>query len=361
MRVLVIGGTLYFGKVIVRSLLERGDSVTVYSRGNVRPEFWDECDHIIGDRTDRAGFADNLGGRTFDAVIDNLAYTVEDARSAAAALGGRTGRYVVASTVSIYGGPGHAHTRRLSAGPPAGPADQFVDLEAHCPLGEDSVDLGSVPWTYDESEDRYAQGKRQIERFLSETTDLPWVVMRVPATLGPEDPTLRFWWYQQRIEDGGPIVLRDGGLGVFRIGYRDDVAAAFLAAIDSPRSERRIYNLCQDEIPTLRHFLGTVADACGTSLRAVPVPAGACDALSDLAWGDWSFDPLSIPAPYVMSTARARRELGLRSTPMAEWVARTVEWHRANPPGDSAHYGLRGREIEFAERWSADFGRAVDA
>ncbi len=361
MRVLVIGGTLYFGKVIVRSLLGRGDSVTIYSRGNARPAFWDECDHIIGDRTDRDGFAENLSGRTFDAVIDNLAYTAEDARSAVRALRGRTGRYVVASTVSIYGGPGHAHSRRLPADGPTGPRDQFVDLEALCPLAEDSVDLGSVPWTCDGSMDGYAQGKRQIERVLSETPDLPWVVMRVPATLGPEDPTLRFWWYQQRIEDGRPIVLRDGGLGVFRIGFRDDVAAAFLAAVDSPAAAGRIYNLCQDEIPTLRHFLETMAAACGTRLSAVPVPADACDRLSDLPWGDWSFDPLSIPSPYVMSTVRARRELGLAPTPMARWVARTVEWYRRNPPGDSAHYGSRDREVEFAGRWSADYGRLLGA
>ena len=194
-----------------------------------------------------------------------------------------------------------------------------------------------------------------------ESTDFPWVVMRVPATLGPEDPTLRFWWYQQRIEDGGPIVLRDGGLGVFRIGYRDDVASAFLAAVDRPSAVRRIYNLCQNEIPTLRHYLETVARACERPLNAVSVPAAACDALSDLPWSDWSFDPLSIPVPYVMSSARARRELEIGSTPMSEWVASTVGWYRDNPPADSAHYGLRDREIELAERWGVELDQSGGA
>ena len=183
MKILVIGGTLYFGKVIVQSLLARGDEVTLYTRGNTKPEFWDECDHIVGDRTDHAEFAENLSGRTFDAVIDNLAYTDADVRSAVSALTGRTSKYVVASTVSIYGGPGHAHDRLVSGKGSLGPADQFVDLEAQCPLDEDAVDLASVPWDYDESLHAYAQGKRQIERRLDGIDGLS-----VGRHAGPCDP-----------------------------------------------------------------------------------------------------------------------------------------------------------------------------
>ena len=101
MKVLLIGGTLYFGKMIVRSLLERGDDVTIYSRGNSRPEFWDECHHIIGDRTLYDEFASNLAGKKFAAVIDNLAFKVEDVQAVTRALKGNVGKYIVASTVSI--------------------------------------------------------------------------------------------------------------------------------------------------------------------------------------------------------------------------------------------------------------------
>ncbi|MDD9995753.1 MAG: NAD-dependent epimerase/dehydratase family protein [Dehalococcoidia bacterium] len=363
MKILVVGGTLYFGKIIVRSFLERGDEVTIYSRGNTRPEFWDECDHIIGDRTDQDSFRSNLAGRSFDAVIDNLAFRVEDVQSAVRTLKGNTGRYIVASTVSIYGGPGHALTRRPSGhdGPPPDHSDQFVDLVAECPITEDSVDLASVPWTYDDTEDEYAQGKRQIERYLAETSDFPWVVMRVPATMGPEDPSLRFWWYQQRIEDGRPIVLRDGGSGVFRLGFRDDIARAFVDAADSPDTAGNIYNICQTEIPTLRHYLETVAGACGTELNAVSVPGRACDLLSDLPWKDWSYDPLYIPSPYVMSVERARRDFAMFSTPMADWISETVNWYRENRAPDSAHYEGRDREVELAERWDKDYSHIVGA
>ena len=70
MHVLVIGGTRYMGRIAVQSLLDRGDEVTVYSRGNSRPEWWDRVAHVAGDRTDTEAFQAALKGRTFDAVLD---------------------------------------------------------------------------------------------------------------------------------------------------------------------------------------------------------------------------------------------------------------------------------------------------
>jgi nucleoside-diphosphate-sugar epimerase len=361
MKVLLIGGTLYFGKKIVKDLLERGDDVTIYSRGKTRPEFWDDCEHIVGDRTDYDDFDAKLAGKSFDAVIDNLAFKTEDAESVVRTLRGKTGKYLVASTVSIYGGPGHAHNRRLTGTGPMDHTDQFVDLAAECPISETSVDSAAVPYSYDDTEHEYAQGKRQIERYLSEAGDFPWVAMRVPATMGPEDPSLRFWWYQQRVQDGRPIVLRDGGSNVFRIGFRDDIARAFIDAMNSPNTAGNIYNICQGEIPTQRHYLEVLASACGTELNTVAAPADACDKLSGLPWADWSYDPFSIPVPYVMSIDKARRDFGLHVTPLADWVAETVEWYRNNPADDSAHYENRDNEVAFAERWQQDYSRLLGA
>ena len=65
MRYLVIGGTRYMGRVVVERLLDRGDHVTVYSRGNNRPYWWDRVEHLIGDRTDAADLRSKLRGKDF--------------------------------------------------------------------------------------------------------------------------------------------------------------------------------------------------------------------------------------------------------------------------------------------------------
>ena len=359
MDVLVIGGTRFFGKVIVRKLLERGDRVTVYSRGNARPDFWDDVAHIQGDRTQHDDFVEKLRRKTFDAVIDNVAFKVEDARAVVKAFGGRTGRYVVASTLSVYGGPGHAwewHTVANEDRPRH--LNEFVDLYARWPVPEEYVDLTRVSWDYDPDITEYAQGKRQIERYLQETPDFPSVVMRVPSTLGPEDQSGRFWWYLQRILDGREIILRDGGSSVFRPGFRDDVAQASIDAMDSPNTVGQIYNVCQAEIVTLRRFLEVMAGHAGRKLNTVSVPGDVLERLSGLSWEDWYFDFFSRPPVFVFSIEKGRLDFDMQCTPMENWVGQTVRWFMEEYDGpDSQYYDRRDEEVEFARWWRREYER----
>lgn len=57
MNLLIIGGTAYFGTDIVELALKAGHTVTICSRGNARPPFWDRVSHIAVDRTDAHAFS----------------------------------------------------------------------------------------------------------------------------------------------------------------------------------------------------------------------------------------------------------------------------------------------------------------
>ncbi len=46
MKILMIGGTSFFGKEIVELALDAGHEVTIFSRGNARPDFWDRELHL---------------------------------------------------------------------------------------------------------------------------------------------------------------------------------------------------------------------------------------------------------------------------------------------------------------------------
>ena len=69
-RVLVIGGTLFVGKELVRRVLERGYDVTVLHRGGHRPPAG--VQEIVCDRNDSEAVRLALRGRSFDLVFDHV-------------------------------------------------------------------------------------------------------------------------------------------------------------------------------------------------------------------------------------------------------------------------------------------------
>jgi nucleoside-diphosphate-sugar epimerase len=355
MNILVIGGTGFYGKVVVRELLDRGDSVTVYSRGNSQPDFWGDIEHIQGDRDQHDQFVRDLSGKSFDAVIDNVAFGADDARAAISAFQGNVGKYLVMSSISIYGALGHA----LKWVPKAARGnskelDEFVDLSVNHPLEEDAADLTQVSWESNSNLAHYAERKRQLERVFLENPDFPSTVFRAPIIVGPEASARRIWWYLERMQDGQEILLRDGGSNHFSLGYRDDIARAMIAAMDSPNTTNQTYNIGQDEQLTLSGFLDVLADIAELKLNTISVPSESLDQQSNLPYSDWWYDPFSRPEKYLMSMDKARRYFNLTNTPMSEWLRTIVDWYRSlDQQAPSFGYEYRDDEVAFARGWQS--------
>ena len=351
--VLVLGGTLYFGRAAVEELLEAGHRVTVFSRGRLRPPFWDSVEHIEGDRTDADGLVERLGGRTFDGVIDNICYNRGEAESVVRALRGRVGRYVVASTVSVYGEAGHAIHRHTPTRPLSDEARFAVDYRPLEPVREEDLDNSTHPWEYREGLEEYAEGKRHMERVMLESAaDWPWVVVRVPSTVGPGDPSGRFAFWLTRLLDGGPMLLPDGGVHATQLGYSRDLAH-FLVRLLEAGPPRTTYNYAQRETPSLLSWLHAMAGAAGESLEALPVPSTLLHRHTDLPWKDWSYAPFS-STPVLMSLDRAQREIGLDyRASLEEWMQATVDWYLEDRQRLSVarHGEHRVAELAIAERW----------
>ena len=356
MDVLVIGGTRYFGRGAVEQLLAAGHRVTVFSRGNTRPAFWNDIEHIEGDRTDAQDMAARLKGRTFDGVIDNLCFNREEAEGVIAALRGNVGRYVVASTVSVYGEGGHALARH-TVGQPLTDEERFaVDYRYLEPIRESDLDNANHPWDYRPNLASYAEGKRHLERVMVESpADWPWIVVRVPATLGPDDPSDRFPFWLSRILDGGPLLVPDGGTHALQIGFSNDLSRFLVELLGGGGNTRNIYNYAQRETPAFGHFLQVMADAANRPLHAVNVPADVLQEHTDLPWREWSYAPFTC-CPILMSLVKAENEVGLSfRTPLREWVQITVDsyLHQEDGLANVDYAEMRSTEIEFATRWES--------
>jgi 2'-hydroxyisoflavone reductase len=321
MRVLVLGGTTFFGRDLVRELVAAGDDVSIFTRGTHYPSDLPDVRRFTGDRN-RAEDLKKAAG-PWDCVIDNVAFDGAGVRTALAALKD-VGRYVLTSTVSVY---------------------RFVRERHAVPWKEASVvfDYQPADETPSDIHWAYARGKLEAERAVRESK-LPWTVLRPTVVYGPNDPKNRGFWYLERMRRGGPILLSNGGAGSFRLAYSLDVAKAISAAARSVKAAGKVYNLAQEEIVTLEQFLKESARALGVKPELVPVP--------------YSHLGETLAGPHgtlvnVIPDTQASRELGVTPTPFSVFAEKTALWFQDHWQGDRSQLlENRPQEIAFAESWT---------
>ena len=102
MKILVIGGTRYFGKHLVRELVRLGHGVTIATRGLTPDVFGNEVERIRLDRTDRESVKAKLAGLEFDVTYDNINYSPYDTESILECV--QTMRYIFTSSSEVYAG-----------------------------------------------------------------------------------------------------------------------------------------------------------------------------------------------------------------------------------------------------------------
>jgi nucleoside-diphosphate-sugar epimerase len=188
--VLVIGGNRYFGKRLIARSVAAGDRVTVLNRGSSPAP--PGVAHLVADREDEEALREALGTREFDVVLDQVCYTPRQAETARRVFAGRTGRYVMTSTVEVYE---HEDSELLVPESAVDPASVAVDRE--------------LPWDDPEFLDsHYGEGKRQAEAVFTADSASPFVSVRVAHVLGGDDDfTGRLQHYADRIRTGAPIAV----------------------------------------------------------------------------------------------------------------------------------------------------------
>lgn len=107
MKILVIGGTRFFGKHMVNELLEKNYDITIATRGRNSDEFGDKVKRIILERTNEASMKSALNGTHYDVVIDKIAYCSNDIKYVMDAVD--CDKYIYMSSTSVYD-PKHIDT-----------------------------------------------------------------------------------------------------------------------------------------------------------------------------------------------------------------------------------------------------------
>jgi nucleoside-diphosphate-sugar epimerase len=326
--VLLIGGSGFLGQPTARALTEAGHRVTVLTRGT--RELPSGVAALTADRGDRAALAGALKGRRFDLTVDFVAFDSIDVEGLLFVPYAALGRYLMISTGQVY----------------------MVTAGARAPFREDEADGDVTPEPESGSADHgqwsYGAGKRRAERTLlglRGTHGVRAVILRLPIMQGEWDGSGRLWGYLERMMDGGPIVLPDGGRQPARFLHCGDVARAIAwLAIHPPRAS--VYNLAQPDVPTLRDYLSMVARAGGFEPSFVEASWDEC-----LAAGlDNAFSPFAGKWRSLLDPARATAEWGFVAARSEEYLPGTVAWHLDHRPVSHHGYAQRERELALASR-----------
>ena len=342
-RVLVLGGSGFLGAHTVRALLAAGCDVTSLSRRGETPAAGTRA--LRADRRDPAALAAALEGARFDATVDFCAYDSGDVERLLLVPHAALGRYTLISSGQVY----------LVTDAPRPNAKSGADGVP--PFREEDSDRALLPEPAAGSPDHapwaYGVGKRRAESAvlaLRQSHGMRAVVLRLPVIHGVSDPTLRLWTYLERMLDGGPLLLPEGGTQPTRYLWVEDVARAVLELLERAAPREAIYNLAQPDVVSLREFLVRVAAATGR-----PEPRFVEVSIAELEReGLDGVSPLSGRWTSVLDPSRAAAEWGFTGTRLDQWLPAVVRGQLDHRPARGhAADARRAREIEFAARRTA--------
>ena len=313
MKILVLGGTRFFGIHMVEDLLDAGHEVTIATRGNAKDSFGERVKRIIVERTSAESMKRALQEKHFDVVIDKLAYCSNDIRIAMDTID--CDRYIHMSSTAVY------NPKKLDT------------IEEDFNGQERPVIWCNRPdFPYDEI-------KRQAEYALwQEYSDRNWLAVRYPVVLGKDDYTNRLKFYVDHVISGTPMYIDNID---YQMSYiRSDEAGRFMAyLVDKDISGvfngayngvyNGAFNGASDGTISLREIINYVEERTGK--QAILVKADKKD--ESVYESDTDMEPQVVDkAPYngdtefSINTSKAK-ELGFEFSDIKDWIYDLLDYY----------------------------------
>jgi nucleoside-diphosphate-sugar epimerase len=320
MRVLVVGGTGFLGRFVVRDLLADQHEVAVFHRGQTDERLSGEVESIRGDRRDFAAFAPLLRDFAPEVVIDLILSSGYQAEQLMSVFRGVSKRVIVISSMDVYRAAGILHGTESGTLEPI-PLTEGSALRTNLhPYPVES--LKSLQTIFDWLDDDY--DKVPVENVVQSFPELPATVLRLPMMYGPGDKLHRVLPLVKRMDEGRPFIVMQESLAQWRScrGYVEDIAEAILLALNLGKAAGRVYNVAEEVSYSELEWAGLIAKSAAWNGELIIVPDEEVPS-SMLVVGN-------LNQHWVADTSRIRKELGYRERiPRGEAIRRTVEWERS--------------------------------
>lgn len=282
MNVLVLGGTRFFGKYLVRELLDRGHEVTIATRGRTPDSFGDKVKRLIVERTDAEDMKRVFAYKYYDVVYDDIAYCAEDVRIAMEAV--RHRRYVMVSTMSVY-------------------------EELHFELVESDYkpEQKQLIWYSRRDKVGYPVHKRSAECALAQHyAGKNAVFVRFPFVIGEDDYTERLYFYVEHAVRQTPMWVDNLNAQMGFISADD--AGKFLAYLGEDEVRGAINGASRGTV-SMRDVLSYVEKKTGCAAVIDPAAEEA---------------PYNGTPNYSIHTGRAE-QIGFRFSKLKDWIYELID------------------------------------
>lgn len=208
MKILVIGGTRFYGRAFTELALAKGYDVTIFHRGESDSEHFTGATRVLGDRHDNL---EKLGEGTWDAVLDTCAFLPHSVTQLAEYLKGKVQQYVLVSSISVFADStelGRTEDANLLALPDGEPADDF-------------------------KAQNYGALKVLCEQAAETALPDQVTIVRPGLIVGPHDASNRFTYWATRVRKGGDVLVPGDGSSPIQFVDARDLAEFTLTLIEN--------------------------------------------------------------------------------------------------------------------------------
>lgn len=295
MKILVIGGSYFYGRVFVMLAAGRHE-ITVVNRGTYSMEELGAA-QVRGDRRDPAVWK-GLSGE-YEAVVDFCAYEAGDIRCVLENMPVKPVQYIAVSTVDVY---------RRGEG---GYKSEDAPFEERYLPGEAGA---------------YIAGKVALERetrLVCGERDVAWTVLRPGILYGPFNYAPRESAYIRMMVQQRILPRITDADGQFQMVYVKDAAEAVEKCLLNEKAYGKAYNICKREPETYGSLADALMKVCEEPVRELPMTA-------QQALEQGILLPFAVreSETELYDNARSIQELGMKYTPLDAGMGKTYRAFR---------------------------------
>jgi nucleoside-diphosphate-sugar epimerase len=335
-KILFIGGTGIISAACTALAARRGMDVTLLTRGQRLPQQLPRgARSLIADVNDPE-LAQKLGGESFDAVVDWVAYTPADVERDLRLFRGRTRQFIFISSTSAYQKP-----------------------PAHYLLTE-TTPLGNPFWEY--ARNKIACEERLMQAYRDEA--FPVTIVRPSLTYGETSiPLVLNSWQKpytavDRMLRGKKMIVPGDGTSLWVVTHNTDFAKGLVGLLGQQRAIGEAFHITSDEVLTWDELFRIVGTAVGVEPQLVHIPSefiAAClpDKRGTLL-GDKSIS-------VVFDNSKIKRFVPDYSatTTFADGMRQTLAWFNADPAREQIDDELNATMDKLISAYEKGMSEAV--